>query len=121
MPTIRPLSIVSASIALCAVSNVAFAQLRLPPRPILLPQPSSSSASSLESSATSSNASSVKTLKPGVKISQQYKLKNYCKDIAKLLKGAQSITPAAEKQAQFDMSVDMLTKANALCASMLAE
>lgn len=115
MPTIRPLSIASASIALCAVSNVAFAQLRLPPRPILLPQ-SSSSASSVESS-----ASSVKTLKPGAKISQQYKLKNYCKDIAKLLKGAQSITPAVEKQAQFDLSVDMLAKANALCASMLAE
>lgn len=118
MPTLRPLSVLSASIALCAVATVASAQIRYPARPILLPT-SSSSSSSMQSSALSSSVSSVKPLKSGLVVSQQSKLKNYCKGIAKLLKDAELITPTAEQQSKFDLSVDVIAKANALCKAML--
>ncbi len=56
-----------------------------------------------------------------VKIGQKIALKHYCKDIAKLLKRAQSVTPTATQETKFNMTVDMLTKADALCAAMLEE
>lgn len=48
-------------------------------------------------------------------------LKQYCKDISLLLKKAPSITPPSDQQSKFDMTYDLLAKADALCASMLGK
>jgi hypothetical protein len=44
----------------------------------------------------------------------------YCLLIKLALKKAETVKPSAENQSKFALSIDMLTKANALCDAMLA-
>lgn len=123
MRTLHIPSVISVSTLFCLVATTAAAEGRIMNlRPILPPAASSSSSSSDYSAESSaSSVSSVKQPKAKLTASQQSRLKNYCKDIAKLLNRAASIAPTADQQSQFNLSVDMLTKADALCASMLAQ
>lgn len=102
----------------------AFAAPLLRPRPPLqLPPPASSSSSSATVTVSASSASSAKPMlpKPLKPLPLPGGMMGYCMQIKVALQKGQSITPSAANADKFNLSIDFLTKANALCEAMKAE
>ncbi len=130
-------SVVSSLFLVAAPNALALPLLR----PIILPQSSSSVSSDSSVGATSSSSSVIRPLQklllppPGgssSSVSSASSLKipkplpkndllEYCKGIKLLLQKGSSMTSVDSTVVdQFSLSIDMLTKANALCESMLS-
>ena len=73
---------------------------------------------SSSSSSVSSSSSSAPKLKPAKK--QKKELDDYCKAINATLAKGGAITPSDANVTQFSMTIDLLTKASALCGAMQA-
>lgn len=121
---------VLSTLAIVATVPMASAlTLRAPLQPIQLG--SSSSASTmpllkplyLSSASSSSSSSSAVTANPEgpkstTKPQKDPNLMQYCQGIAITLLKGENVTITGEDAAKFNMSIDMLKKANALCAAM---
>lgn len=135
MHTLHIPSVISVSTLLCLVTATASAQGRITNlRPILLPPASSSSSSVSSDASESSVASSVssesvvvgessssnKAMKKTLQLKETGKsIAEHCKEIAKLYqKGGMLKTEGSPNADKFNMTMDLLAKADALCTSM---
>ncbi len=102
----------------------AFAAPLLRPMHPLKPPMETSSSSSATVTESASSASSAKLLPPKLLKPMPPNaggMMGYCMQIKEALKKGQSVTPSAANADKFNLSIDFLTKANALCEAMKAE
>lgn len=108
-----------------AMPAASAAALRLPVSPLRLPAVPSSSSSSASSesssSSTSSSSSASATAKPqsaANKLTKGNGVHEYCMAVSLALAKAAKVKADEETMKKVDQSVDLLTKAQAICASM---